>query len=294
MSAADGKDMRKTEQPLSFPQQGRTAKSPFPKRRKKRPKPMINIALDKVEVAKMIGQIREEVEFRHGCAAEIRTNLEKLMSAAVSELLKVKELKSIVESLKSNGDQQASAAGGQAGPAEQPLLFPPAGQTERGKQELDRELEKLLIIKSLLEASLPEPAEKSPSPIVSTTNGMKKILLIDDDPTTVKIISHFLQKENYAVSSALSGVEGLKRAFKENPALIILDIMMPDLNGFQFLSIYRKDGENAHVPVVIISSLAEEADVLKGLEIGAVDYITKPFSPQVLLAKIKKNINSGP
>jgi putative two-component system response regulator len=70
--------------------------------------------------------------------------------------------------------------------------------------------------------------------------------------------------------------------------------MMPDLNGFQFLSIYQKDEENARTPVVILSSLAEEADVLKALEIGAVDFITKPFSPQVLMAKIKKSLNSRP
>ncbi|MDH4270874.1 MAG: response regulator, partial [Candidatus Aminicenantes bacterium] len=160
--------------------------------------------------------------------------------------------------------------------------------------ELDRELEKLLIIKKLLEASLPPPAAKTEPPVLPASNGPKKILVVDDDPTTIKIISHFLQKENYRVSTSLSGVDGLKRAFKENPDLILLDVMMPDLNGFQFLSIYRKDEENGRTPVVILSSLSEEADVLKGLEIGAADYITKPFSPQVLIAKIKKNINSGP
>jgi CheY-like chemotaxis protein len=126
------------------------------------------------------------------------------------------------------------------------------------------------------------------------TNGAKKILVVDDDPTTIKIISHFLQKESYEVSSSLSGVEGLKKAFQEGPDLILLDVMMPDLNGFQFLSIYRKVGENARTPVLILSSLSEEADILKGLEIGAVDYITKPFSPQLLMAKIKKSLNSRP
>jgi DNA-binding response OmpR family regulator len=69
--------------------------------------------------------------------------------------------------------------------------------------------------------------------------------------------------------------------------------MMPDLNGFQFLSIYRENEEHVRTPVIIISSLTEEADVVKGLEIGAVDYITKPCSPQVLIAKIKKNLSSG-
>jgi CheY-like chemotaxis protein len=286
--------MSKTELAPLSPQGGPEALPVCPKRRRIRRRTKINIALDKAEVAKMIDQIREEVEFHHGCAAEIKAKMEKLTSAALAELLRVKELKNIVESLKNNGHPATSAAGAQAAAAGQALLVPAAGKAERRKQELDRELEKLLIIKRLLEASLPGPAVKNGPPALPAANGPKKILVVDDDPTTVKIISHFLQRENYAVSISQSGIEGLKKAFKENPSLILLDIMMPDLNGFQFLSIYRKDEENARVPVVILSCLAEEADVLKGLDMGAVDYITKPFSPQVLLAKIKKNISSGP
>jgi CheY-like chemotaxis protein len=282
--------MRNTEQPQTLPQQGEALKSLLLGRRKKRQKPIINLALDKSKAAKTMGRIGDRVDFHHRCALEIRAKIEELTSAAISELLKVKELKSVVESLKNDGDELESARGGWMDPEGQPLPSHPAGQTEKW----NRELEKLLIAKSLLEASLPERAEENPCGVVPTTRGLKRILLIDDDPTTVKIISHFLQKENYAVSSTNSGVDGLKKAFKENPDLILLDIMMPDLNGFQFLSIYRKDEENARVPVIILSSLAEEADVLKGLEIGAVDYITKPFSPQVLLAKIKKSTNSGP
>jgi len=258
------------------------------KRRKKASQRKVNLALDQTEIAKMIDQIRLEIEFHHGCASELRVKLEKLTGTAFSELLKVKELKKIVASLKENGRGNSAAEGASSG------LSPDLQQ--QGRSELDRELEKLLIIKKLLEASLPTAAASRkehpagrPDP-----NGAKKILVIDDDLTTVKIISHFLQKENYRVSTSLSGMDGLKKAFQESPDLILLDVMIPDLNGFQFLSIYRKDKDNARVPVVILSSLSEEADVLKGLETGAMDYITKPFSPQVLIAKIKKNLNSGP
>lgn len=263
------------------------------KPRKKAAKPKVNLALDQAEVAKMIDQIREEVDFHHGCAAEVKAKLEKLTGTAFSELLKVKELKSIIVSLKEN-DRENSTAEAPAAAGEETSPGPTADPKEQWKRELDRELEKLLIIKKLLEASLPAAAEKKEPPTaLPTSNGAKKILVVDDDLTTVKIISHFLQKENFRVSTSLSGVDGLKKAFKEAPDLILLDVMMPDLNGFQFLSIYRKDQDNARTPVVILSSLSEEADVLKGLEIGAVDYITKPFSPQVLMAKIKKNLNSG-
>jgi len=258
---------------------------------KKAPQPKVCFAFDRAEVAKMVDQIREEVEFHRACATEVKAKLEKLTGSALSELLKVKELKSIILSLKENGQENpaagtAASSGEEASPGPEP--------DEQWRRELDQELEKLLIIKKLLEASLPAPAEKKEHPAARPgPNGAKRILVVDDDPTTIKVISHFLQKENYQVSTSLSGVEGLKKAFQEVPDLILLDIMMPDLNGFQFLSIYRKTEENAQIPVVILSSLSEEADILKGLEIGAVDYITKPFSPQLLMAKIKKNLISG-
>jgi CheY-like chemotaxis protein len=270
------------------------AKPVYAKSRNKAPKPKVNFAFDRAELARMIDQIHEEVEFHHGCASEVKAKLEKLTGTAFAELLKVKELKSIIVNLKDNGGETCAAdAHSITGEGASPV--PVADAKEQWKKDLDREMEKLLIIKRLLEASLPTAAEKKePAAARPAVNGVKRILVVDDDLTTVKIISHFLQKENYRVSTSLSGVDGLKKAFKEAPDLILLDVMMPDLNGFQFLSIYRKDEDNARIPVVILSSLSGEADVLKGLEIGAVDYITKPFSPQVLVAKIKKNLNSGP
>jgi len=286
--------MSTAEIPFASPQEKPAARPVRRKRLKAKPPAKINLALDKAELAKMIDQIEEEVDFHSSYAIEIKAKMAKLIGAAIAELLRVKELMSIVESLKNKGHSETPAAQPQAGPVEPPTISPPADNGEPWKQELDRDLEKLLIIKRLLDASVSPTAAVSQAPVPAAASATKRILVIDDDPTTTRIIEHFLQKENYLVSSSPSGIEGLKQALKEAPALILLDIMMPDLNGFQFLSVCRKDRENANVPVVILSSLAEEADVLKGLSVGAVDYITKPFSPQVLLAKIKKNIRSGP
>jgi len=124
--------------------------------------------------------------------------------------------------------------------------------------------------------------------IYSGNGTTEKILIVDDDSTTVKILTHFLEREKYIVTSSLSGAEGLEKAFREKPRLILLDIMIPDLNGFQFLSGLKKDKDLASVPVILLSMLTQESDILKGLEIGAVDYVTKPFSPAIMLAKIKK------
>lgn len=270
------------------------ARSRSSERRRRAAEPKAKETFGQIEAVRRIEQIREEVEFHKRCAAEVKAKLQKLTGMAFSELLKVMELKSHIVTLREEKEEISAVATSAAGGMETELV-PAADGKEQWKRDLDQELEKLLIIKRLLEASLPTGAEKKkPLTAPPPSNGEKKILVVDDDLTTVNIISHFLRKENYLVSSSLTGIDGLKQAFKDPPDLILLDVIMPDLNGFQFLSIYRKDEERARTPVVIISSLTEEADVVKGLEIGAVDYITKPFSPQVLIAKIKKNLNTGP
>jgi CheY-like chemotaxis protein len=286
--------MEKSECPAQVRERPAAARRSGSKPAKKVPKPKVKLAFDRAEVAKIIDQIRQEVEFHHGCAAEVRAKLEKLTGTAFSELLKVKELKRIILRLLEHG-QNASPAG-TAGTSAEAASSRPAPEPKEGwMKELDRELEKLLVIKKLLEVSPSAPAEKRDPPTApAEPDGAKTILVVDDDPTTLKLISHFLEKENYRVRTSKSGLEGLQKAFQETPDLILLDVMMPDLDGFQFLSIFRQNRENARTPVVFLSSLAEEADVLKGLEIGAVDYVTKPFSPQVLMAKIKKSLNSRP
>jgi len=266
-----------------------------PKSRKKPAKSRINIAFDRTNITKMIQQIREELEFYRGRTAELEAKLEKLTKIASEEPLLAQESENIAKSL--NKDEAKVERGTQASeelPSRE-ALSRLNYQKEQWKKDLDSELNNLLSIKKLLEASPPSEPEKKALPVhVLAANTTKKILVIDDDPTTINIITHFLEKEKCAVISSCSGVDGLKKAFKENPDLIVLDILMPDLNGFQFLSILRKDEDSSRIPVVIISSLAEEADVLRGLNIGAADYITKPFSPQVLMTKIKKHLNSQP
>ncbi|MFW6124087.1 MAG: response regulator transcription factor [Acidobacteriota bacterium] len=119
-----------------------------------------------------------------------------------------------------------------------------------------------------------------------------QILLIDDDPIILKSIGHFLIQNDFLVSFALNAEEGLKKILKENPDLIIMDIMMPGLDGYQFLKQLKSRKDTSDIPVIILSSLSRESDMLKGLENGAADYITKPFSPRILVSKIKKILGS--
>jgi twitching motility two-component system response regulator PilH len=114
-----------------------------------------------------------------------------------------------------------------------------------------------------------------------------RVLLIDDDPTTRNIISHFLRKEEFIVEKAADGADGLDRAQKGKPDLLIIDAVVPGMDGFEILSLLRKDPETASIPVLMLSTLGEEAAIVKGLEEGA-DYIIKPFSPQILVATVRK------
>jgi CheY-like chemotaxis protein len=114
-----------------------------------------------------------------------------------------------------------------------------------------------------------------------------KVLLIDDDPTTRNLISHFLRKEEFIVEKAANGADGLARAKSGRPDLLIVDAVLPGMDGFELLSHLRKDPATVAIPVLMLSTLGEEGAIIKGLEEGA-DYVIKPFSPQVLVAKIKK------
>jgi PleD family two-component response regulator len=114
-----------------------------------------------------------------------------------------------------------------------------------------------------------------------------KVLLVDDDPTTRNIISHFLRKEEFLVIKASGGSDGLARARAERPDLLVVDAAAPGMNGFELLSILRREPETRDVPVLMLSSSDDEDSIVKSLEEGA-DSIVKPFSPRVLVAKIKK------
>jgi PleD family two-component response regulator len=114
-----------------------------------------------------------------------------------------------------------------------------------------------------------------------------KVLLVDDDPTTRNLISHFLRTENFIVEKASGGSDGLAKARSGKPDLLIVDAAVPGMNGFEVLSALKKDPETSGIPVLMLSSLNEEEEIVKSLDEGA-DYVIKPFSPRILVANIKK------
>lgn len=116
----------------------------------------------------------------------------------------------------------------------------------------------------------------------------KRVLIVEDEKSIVDIVRFNLEKEGYAVLTAYDGDAGLSAAREDKPDLILLDVMLPKRNGFDVCRILREEGDN--VPVIILTAREGESDKVLGLEIGADDYITKPFSMRELLARVKANI----
>jgi len=116
----------------------------------------------------------------------------------------------------------------------------------------------------------------------------KTILIVEDEKNIVDILRFNLMREGYATLEAYDGESGLHLALNKKPDLMLLDVMLPKLTGFEVCKTLRDRG--SHVPVIILTAREEEADKVLGLEIGADDYITKPFSMRELLARVKANI----
>ena len=116
----------------------------------------------------------------------------------------------------------------------------------------------------------------------------KRILIVEDEKNIVDILSFNLTKEGYHTLEAYDGQSGLQLALEQNPDLILLDLMLPKMDGFDVCRNLRK--ENRSTPVIMLTAREEETDKVLGLELGADDYITKPFSMRELLARVKANI----
>lgn len=115
----------------------------------------------------------------------------------------------------------------------------------------------------------------------------EKILIIDDESNIVELIKYNLEMNGYKVLYAYDGNEGLNIAREQKPDLILLDIMLPKMDGFDVCKEIKKDKDIEHIPVIMLTAKGEEFDKILGLELGADDYITKPFSVRELLARIK-------
>jgi phosphate regulon transcriptional regulator PhoB len=114
-----------------------------------------------------------------------------------------------------------------------------------------------------------------------------RILIVDDEPDLRELVSYNLTKEGYEVSEAATGDEALDMVRKDPPDLVVLDLMLPGIQGMELCRMMRSSPKTASLPIIMLTAKTEETDKVLGLEIGADDYITKPFSPRELLARVR-------
>jgi DNA-binding response OmpR family regulator len=118
-------------------------------------------------------------------------------------------------------------------------------------------------------------------------DGAPLVLVADDDEDILGLVSFRLERSGYEVAAAKDGEEALRLARELSPALVVLDVMMPRLDGYEVTRRLREDEATRGIPVILLTALAQEADVARGFESGADDYLRKPFSPQELAARVQ-------
>lgn len=119
---------------------------------------------------------------------------------------------------------------------------------------------------------------------------IKTVLVVDDEIRLVSLVETYLTQNGYRVVTAPNGVEALAVARRENPDLIILDIMMPEMDGYEFMRVYRAESDT---PIILLTARVEDDEKVIGLELGADDYVTKPFRPRELMARVKAVLRRG-
>ena len=118
-----------------------------------------------------------------------------------------------------------------------------------------------------------------------------KILIVDDDPNILLSLDYLMRKNGFHVFVARNGAEALELIETEIPELILLDIMMPDVDGYEICKEVQSKEWSKHIKIIFLSAKSKEADIQKGIELGAVSYITKPFSSKQLLAEVQQHLS---
>lgn len=121
----------------------------------------------------------------------------------------------------------------------------------------------------------------------------QKILVVDDEPETVELVEFNLRQAGFEVATATNGAGALKKTRTLLPSLIVLDLMLPEMDGLEVCKILRRDPATAAIPIIMLTAKAAEIDRILGLELGADDYLTKPFSPRELVLRIRKLLARG-
>lgn len=254
------------------------------------------------DTEKTVASLEKEMENRLQMISELGIQLDKLIDTMLDDLVKVQAIYQRITALEQSVSSVVSDGSPSASDIVRTEMAGPYNilHNEDKKERIKQAIENLRTIRHLLRSpdGLPAMTAAAGGSVRSETTAgpahtKKKILIVEDDPVSRKLLGHFLEKDNYRVLNATSAEEGFQSISRERPDLILLDIMLPGVDGFQFLSRLKDSQPGPPSPVFIISSLTKESDIIKALQAGATDYILKPFSLQVILAKISQILKSS-
>ena len=138
-----------------------------------------------------------------------------------------------------------------------------------------------------------EPRDARDAAAVSTRQAKRRVLVVDDERDLVDLVAYNLTRSGYEVLTANNGTEALDVAQRETPDLVVLDLMLPGIDGTEVARRMKADSRTANIPIVMLTAKGEETDIVVGLTLGADDYVTKPFSMKVLLARIATVLRRG-
>ncbi len=129
------------------------------------------------------------------------------------------------------------------------------------------------------------PEARKP-PVYHAVMAPATVLVVDDDPVILKLLEVNFEMEGFEVVRAADGFEGLERARAIRPDIVVLDVMMPRMTGYEVAKALREDEDTAHIPIIFVTARAQSTDVERGMELGVDDYVTKPFDPLDLIARV--------
>ncbi len=119
----------------------------------------------------------------------------------------------------------------------------------------------------------------------------EKVLIVDDEEDVLELVNYNLRKNGYQTFTSATGEDALEKAKAHQPSIILLDLMLPGIDGLEVCRLLKNDPDTENISIIMLTAKSEETDIVTGLELGADDYITKPFSPKVLIARIRRVIN---
>jgi DNA-binding response OmpR family regulator len=143
------------------------------------------------------------------------------------------------------------------------------------------------LLGCIAEPSRVEAAEALWDNLSVSSGPPKKILIVEDEKDILQLVKLYLEKEGFRTITAMTGSDALRQVKAERPDLMILDLMLPEMDGLEVCKKIRLNSDTALLPIVMLTAKAEESDTVIGLELGADDYVTKPFSPKALVARVK-------